>query len=46
MVRRWAEIFAGVVIRGSTPPRDKERRVAEERKRHIMEIFIQGDMEN
>lgn len=44
--RRWAEIFAGVVIRGSTPSRDKERRAADDRKRHILEVFIQGDMEN
>jgi phosphatidylinositol-bisphosphatase len=46
MARRWSEIFAAVIFR--TPPitRERDRRVAEDRKRHILEVFLQGDMNN
>lgn len=44
--RRWSEIFAGVIIRASPVSRERDRKVAEDRKRQVIEVFLQGDMEN
>ncbi len=46
MARRWSEIFAAVIIRTSSMVRERDRRVAEDRKRQILEVFLQGDMEH
>ena len=46
MGRRWAETFAGVVIRTWPILRERERRLVEDRKRQILEVFLQGDLEN
>jgi len=45
MNRRYAEIFAPVIIRGPASTKEKERKATEERKREIIEIFVQGNRE-
>jgi hypothetical protein len=46
MARRWSEIFAAAIFRTSPVSRERDRRVAEDRKRQIIEVFLQGDMDN
>jgi inositol polyphosphate 5-phosphatase INPP5B/F len=46
MARRWSEIFAAVIFRASPIARERDRRVAEDRKRQILEVFLLGDMDN
>jgi inositol polyphosphate 5-phosphatase INPP5B/F len=46
VARRWSEIFAAVIFKISPIMRDRDRRVAEDRKRQILEVFLQGDMDN
>lgn len=43
--REYARIFAGVVFRGALPSRDRDRRAAEERRRHIIEVFLREKWE-
>jgi inositol polyphosphate 5-phosphatase INPP5B/F len=45
MARRWSEIFAAVIFKTSPVARERDRRVAEDRKRQILEVFLQGDMD-
>lgn len=44
VARRWSDIFAPVVIRTSPIVRERDRRVVEDRKRQILEVFLQRDM--
>jgi inositol polyphosphate 5-phosphatase INPP5B/F len=46
VARRWSEIFAAVIFKISPITRERDRRVAEDRKRQILEVFLQGDMDN
>jgi len=46
IARRWSEIFAAVIFRTSPIARERDRRVAEDRKRQILEVFLLGDMDN
>jgi inositol polyphosphate 5-phosphatase INPP5B/F len=43
--RRWAEIFAGVIFRTPTTSREKERKLVEDRRREIVEAFLQDGLE-
>jgi hypothetical protein len=45
MGRRWAEILAGVVFKSPATSREKERKVAEDRRTEIIEVFVQEELE-
>jgi len=46
VARRWSEIFAAAIFKTAPIARERDRRVADDRKRQILEVFLQGDMEN
>jgi hypothetical protein len=40
--RAYSDTFAGVVFRGKEGVKEKERKTAMERRRYILEVFLQG----
>ncbi|KAI9837450.1 MAG: hypothetical protein M1819_007098 [Sarea resinae] len=40
--RAYAAIFADAMIRGPAAQREKEKRASEERKRHVIEVFLRA----
>lgn len=45
LVHAYARIFADVMCRGTLPSREKEKRVAQQRRRYIIELFLNGRLE-
>ena len=43
--RAYAEIFAHVMFKGVMPGKEKERKVIEERRREVLEVFLRGARE-
>ncbi|KAG4030355.1 hypothetical protein MFRU_012g00950 [Monilinia fructicola] len=40
--RAFAEVFVGIVFRGSIPVKDRDKRILEEKRRDILEAFLKG----
>ncbi|KAI9818421.1 MAG: hypothetical protein M1827_000480 [Pycnora praestabilis] len=43
--QKFAAIFAEVIIRSQFPPKDRERRASEERKKEAIEVFLRAKRE-
>ena len=40
--RAYADVFSHVIFRGPVPGKDKERKIIDERRREILEVFVRG----